>query len=100
MSEQLKEKIMKELAKIKDPELGFSIIDLGYINAVEVKNGKASIKMVLTTPLCPYGSLLFEMVEKAVKRIKGVESVSVEYDWNHPWSIEKVHPEIRKRLGL
>jgi len=98
--EELKEKVMKALAKIKDPELGFSIIDLGYINEVEIKNGKAVIKMVLTTPLCPYGGLLFEMVEEAVKKIKGIEEVNVEYDWDHPWSIEKVHPAIRKRLGL
>jgi len=91
---------MKKLSEIKDPELGFSIVDLGYVNDVKIRKGNVIIKIVLTTPLCPYGGLIFEMVEKAVKNINGVKSVKVEYDWDNPWSIEKVKPEIRKRLGL
>ena len=97
---KMEEKILQKLKAVKDPELGYSIVDLGYVNSIKFNKGKVKILLVLTTPLCPYGSLIFESVEKVVRSIKGIKDVELEYDWDHPWSVEKVKPEIRKKLGI
>lgn len=95
-----KKDVLEALKKISDPELGFNIVDLGYINEIFVKNGKVKILIVFTTPFCPYAGLIFQQVEEAIKKIKGVKEVEIEYDWNNPWSPEKMKPEIKKKLGL
>ncbi len=57
------------LRDVKDPELGYSVIDLGLIrNVVRMQDGNFMITMILTTPFCPYGPQLIEEVrEKAEK---------------------------------
>ena len=48
-------KITREkLGEVIDPEIGMTIIQLGLIRDVEIENGAARIKMILTTPFCPY----------------------------------------------
>ena len=99
MNRQLTKKdILKQLKKVTDPELGFDVVDLGYINDVSIKEDKVKVKVVLTTPLCPYAGVIFSGIEKKIKEVPGVKKVELEYDWNHPWSPEKMKPEIRKKL--
>jgi len=99
--ENLKDKIMQKLKEVKDPELGFSVVDLGYITKIEeLGESKVKIWIVLTTPLCPYGGLIFESVEMAARSVEGVKDVLLEYDWDHPWSVDRVAPEVRKKLKI
>ncbi|MBI5053860.1 MAG: DUF59 domain-containing protein, partial [Chloroflexi bacterium] len=43
------------LREVVDPELGMNIIELGLIRDVDLMSARAHIKMILTTPFCPYG---------------------------------------------
>ena len=97
---EMERKIFNKLKSVKDPEIKYGVVDLGYINKIVFRKGKAKIWVVLTTPLCPYGGLIFELIEKTVKSVKGVKKVELEYDWDHPWSVNKVKPEIRKKLRI
>ncbi|MCD6402990.1 MAG: metal-sulfur cluster assembly factor [Candidatus Aenigmarchaeota archaeon] len=95
-----KEEVMKALSTVKDVETGFDIVEMGLITGVEIKGDYVKVKMTLTTPLCPYAGYLFEETEKAVKKLKGVKKVEVEYDWEHPWTPEMASERIRKMLGI
>lgn len=56
------------LSEVIDPEIGMNIIQLGLIRDVEIENGIGRIKMILTTPFCPYGPAMIEMTKaKAVE---------------------------------
>ena len=58
----------EKLAEVVDPEIGMNIIQLGLIRDVSVENGIAHLKMILTTPFCPYGPAMIEMTKaKAVE---------------------------------
>ena len=92
-----KEEILKKLNEIKDPEIGYGIVDLGFISDVKVSKKKIKVKVILTTPLCPHANLLFELIREKLKKFGQVE---VEYDWENFWTPERVKPEIRKKLGL
>jgi metal-sulfur cluster biosynthetic enzyme len=58
----------EKLAEVVDPEIGMNIIQLGLIRDINVENGIARLKMILTTPFCPYGPAMIEMTKaKAVE---------------------------------
>lgn len=58
----------ERLAEVVDPEIGMNIIQLGLVRDISVENGIARLKMILTTPFCPYGPAMIEMTKaKAVE---------------------------------
>lgn len=64
----LVEKVREKLSEVVDPEIGMNIIQLGLIREAEIQNEIARIKMILTTPFCPYGPAMIEMTrQKAVE---------------------------------
>lgn len=52
------------LREIVDPEIGLNIIELGLIRDVEFQPEKTWVKMILTTPFCPYGPAIIEQTRK------------------------------------
>ncbi len=58
----------EKLSEVVDPEIGMNIIQLGLIRDVTIENDIARVKMILTTPFCPYGPAMIEMTKaKAVE---------------------------------
>ena len=56
------------LSEVVDPEIGMNIIQLGLVRNIEIENGVGHLKMILTTPFCPYGPAMIEMTKaKAVE---------------------------------
>jgi len=53
----------EKLSEVIDPEIGMNIIQLGLIRDVEIENNIARLKMILTTPFCPYGPAMIEMTK-------------------------------------
>lgn len=53
-------KMREKLSEVIDPELGMDIIQLGLVRDFSVTDSGGHLKMVLTTPFCPYGP---EMIE-------------------------------------
>jgi metal-sulfur cluster biosynthetic enzyme len=68
----LKTAVEKALYRVLDPELGASLMDLGMIKSVTVKDGVATIEMRLTTPFCPLVSHLTSEVKKVAESVKGI----------------------------
>jgi len=56
---------------VKDPELGLSIIELGLIRDVELVEDELKVKMILTTPFCPYAPALFDSTSRKAEDITG-----------------------------
>jgi metal-sulfur cluster biosynthetic enzyme len=99
----LKEKILKELQKVVDPELGVSIVDLGLVYGIDLdkkKKGEVKIRMTFTTPTCPAAAMLEEQVLQATSRVKGVKKASLEIVFNPPWEKKMVSKEARLLLGV
>jgi metal-sulfur cluster biosynthetic enzyme len=61
----------EKLAEVVDPEIGMNIIQLGLIRDITIENGIARLKMILTTPFCPYGPAMIEMTK--AKAVEGLE---------------------------
>ena len=57
------------LETVMDPELGLSVIDLGLIREVHFLSGKTLVRMMLTTPFCPYAPQLMEEVKQTTMSV-------------------------------
>jgi len=53
----------EKLSEVVDPEIGMNIIQLGLVCDITIENEIARLKMILTTPFCPYGPAMVEMTK-------------------------------------
>lgn len=101
MSEEIKNKIIDNLREVYDPEIPINVYDLGLIYEITMReNNNAHILMTLTSPACPTGDYIREMVEDAVKNVDEVNSVEVEITFEPLWSPDKITPEAKEELGF
>jgi metal-sulfur cluster biosynthetic enzyme len=61
--------IRSALETVMDPEINLSVIDLGLIREVQIQPGKTLIRMMLTTPFCPYAPQLMADVKQATQSV-------------------------------
>jgi metal-sulfur cluster biosynthetic enzyme len=95
-----KEQVFSELRKCMDPEVPVNVVDLGLIYGVNVSDkNDVDVKMTMTTRGCPLHDTLVGDVKKYLNKIDGVGLINVEIVWDPPWSIEKMNPAVRERLG-
>ncbi len=64
--------IVKEaLRTVKDPEIGLDVVQLGLIREINLDAGEPEIKMMLTTPFCPYGGYLIQQIKDTASHVYG-----------------------------
>lgn len=61
---EIAQKLKEGLSAVTDPELGLNVIQLGLIRNVKVDDGSVIIRMILTTPFCPYGPAMIDEIRK------------------------------------
>ena len=58
--------IMDALRTVVDPEIGMNVVELALIKQILLGENETEIKMILTTPFCPYaGSMIAQVKEQA-----------------------------------
>jgi radical SAM protein len=83
-------RVMAALETVFDPELGMSVVELGLVYEVGVRDGIVHVVMTLTTPGCPIHDVVPDWVRSAILRVPGVERVDVELTFDPPWSPERI----------
>ncbi len=61
---ELVEPLRAKLAEIVDPEIALNVIQLGLIRKVSIVDKEAKLYVLLTTPFCPYGPAMLEMIKQ------------------------------------
>ena len=90
--------VWEALRTVEDPELPVSIVDLGLIYDVEVRDGHASVDLTLTYSGCPARDIIVQDAEDAVLDIDDVDDVTVTLVHSPVWSYERITAEGRRRL--
>ncbi len=91
MTDDLRDRVVKALRTVHDPEIPVNVYDLGLIYEVDVDDGSnVSIRMTLTAPNCPVADKIPADVEAAVRKVEGVSSVRAELVFEPAWSPEKM----------
>jgi len=97
----LKEKVIKEIKKIYDPEIPVNIYELGLIYKIEIiDDKKVNIDMTLTTPNCPVADSLPKMVKNNILKIEGISDVDLNLVWDPPWTKDKMSEVAKLELNL
>ena len=83
MTAQLVARIRDALRNVIDPELGYNVVDLGFIYDIAVEEGGVvRITMTTTTPGCPAAGYLREGVANSAWGVPDVEFVDVQVTSN------------------
>ncbi len=95
------EQVFERIRPVKDPEIGLSVVDLGLIYSVDIKDDMVTIKMTLTSPGCPYGPQIISAVKSVASGIEGVKSAGIDLVWSPPWNPYTMCSEDAKmQLGI
>ena len=65
------EEVREALRGVLDPELHLDVIALGLIREVDLDSTPVHVKMLLTTPFCPYGPWLVQQVKETSEKMSG-----------------------------
>ena len=82
--------VTQALRTVFDPELGMSVVELGLVYGIEIKNGEVRVTMTLTAPGCPIHDVMPEWVREAVGKLPGVERVEVTLTFDPPWTPDRI----------
>jgi metal-sulfur cluster biosynthetic enzyme len=92
------EKLREALNQVNDPEIGLSVVQLGLIRNFTVEDNHGIMRMILTTPFCPYGPALIDMTR--VKAEEALEMpVSIELGME-VWDFSMMEESVNLDWGL
>ena len=63
--------IKTALEQVVDPEISLSIIELGLVREIDLSVEPHVVRMLLTTPFCPYAPQIIQQVKDAVTAVTG-----------------------------
>jgi len=94
------EKVWDALSTVMDPEIPFSVVDLGLVYGVEVlPPDRVRVQLTLTTRGCPLVRRISADVEEAIRRVARAGDVNVEIVWDPPWSPAMACETVRRHFG-
>ena len=97
----LKEKIIKEIKKIYDPEIPVNIYELGLIYEIKVeKDNNVKVKMTLTSPNCPVAESLPKEVKDSIMDLSELKEVDLQLVWDPPWDKTMLSEAAKLELNL
>ena len=97
----LDERIVESLKTIYDPEIPVNIYELGLIyDVVPGEDGDVSIRMTLTSPMCPVAESLPIDVQRKISAVDGVTSVDVDVVWDPVWTPDMMTEAAKLQLGM
>jgi len=75
--------LRSKLSEVVDPEIMLNVLQLGLVRKVSIDNGEAKLYVLLTTPFCPYGPAMLEMIKQKAQEGLGIP-VTIELGYE-PW---------------
>lgn len=100
-AKSLPEQVVDVLRTVYDPEIPVNIHELGLIYGVDVTpEGAVTVRMTLTTPMCPAAGSIPVEVDTKLRGLPGVSNVTVDLVWDPPWGPERMSEAAKLALGI
>ncbi|MBM4430709.1 MAG: iron-sulfur cluster assembly protein, partial [Chloroflexi bacterium] len=71
------EELRQALAKVTDPELGRSIVELGMVRDIALSDGQVDLTLALTTMACPLKGRIVDDIKSAIRGVDGALLVNI-----------------------
>ena len=94
----VKSEIIEVLKTSYDPELGIDLHTLGLIYKIDFNEKKQHLHltMTLTSPMCPFGPQIMEMLQRRYKEL-GLTNIEISLVFDPPW---EPSAEVRQMLNV
>lgn len=98
--DDLRGAITAALARVVDPELALSIVDIGLVHAVRLDGEALRVRMTMTSAACPVTDVIVDEVEHELAAVAppGLP-VEVELVWDPPWTPARLSGRARRFLN-
>jgi ATP-binding protein involved in chromosome partitioning len=90
-----REAILAALARVIDPELKRSVVELDMVRDVRIDGGDVAVTIALTVPGCPLRASFEEQVERELLPVEGVERISLSFDVLSPEEKSRLTARLR-----
>ena len=61
--------ILDALRAVVDPEIGMNVVELALIKQIVLGPESTEVKMILTTPFCPYAGAMIQQIKEQVESV-------------------------------
>ena len=61
--------ILDALRSVVDPEIGMNVVELALIKQIILGPDSTEVKMILTTPFCPYAGSMIQQIKDATELV-------------------------------
>jgi metal-sulfur cluster biosynthetic enzyme len=92
------EQVREALRQVMDPEIGLSVIELGLVRDLNIEGSVQHVKMIMTTPFCPYGPALLESTRAKAEDATG-KATTIEMAMD-PWDPSMMEEGVGSDWGL
>jgi len=92
------EQVRQALRQVMDPEIGLSVIELGLVRDLKIEDSEQHVKMIMTTPFCPYGPALLESTRAKAEEATG-KATTIEMAMD-PWDPSMMEEGAGSEWGL
>ena len=95
----MKDKIIKILKEVYDPEFPFvDIYTMWLIYKIEIEGKNINITMTLTTPNCPLADQILGSVNSAIKNNFPDHNINIDLTFDPVWSPKDIKDDDLKRM--
>jgi metal-sulfur cluster biosynthetic enzyme len=91
--------VYEVLKECYDPEIPLNIVDLGLIYEVTARSDSVNVKMSVTSPACPSGSMIADDIKMKLTDA-GFPNPKVQIVMEPAWSPQRISEAGRKALGI
>jgi metal-sulfur cluster biosynthetic enzyme len=100
LAEMSQEDLVYEVLKeCYDPEIPLNVVDLGLIYEVKADTDAVDVKMSVTSPACPSGTVIAEDIKTKLSNA-GFPNPKVQIVMEPAWTPQRISENGRKVLGI
>jgi metal-sulfur cluster biosynthetic enzyme len=95
------ERIVTALTDVYDPccqEKGISVVDMGLVRSVRLRDRHARVELLLTSGWCPFAARVLGEVRERIEQLPDVDTAEVEVVWDEAWTTDRLAPSARRKL--
>ena len=100
---ELEGAVLGVLGGVYDPccrEREISIVDMGLVRAIDVREGHADVELMLTSGWCPFAARILDSVREQVEALEGIDTARVAITWDEAWTPERMAASAKAKLRL
>jgi len=76
---ELLRRVQATLREVIDPEVGLSLVDLGFVHDVAVEEKRVEVRLALPESECPFMDYFSDQIRRRVMALNGIEHVGVTF---------------------